>query len=218
MVFTIAHVWIATQALTLMAAVAGLIGSFRNPALIILAFFPSTVSHLLRIYLIRLPFTLNSLKMNFSAHVIAINLLFYCVGGFTRMWVMVLGLSSFLQVLWFVASILKTETVQPLYRWLDQTNAGSQALALSEIWNLLTLGGAGLLPRLLRSQGYLFGYVLYRYATDPAHQRLWASYRLSFTRFVTKLPAVISGLLLKIPQSFESFGMIGLSLYSGPAT
>jgi hypothetical protein len=208
-----------------------LVVSFFDASWIFLPLIPSTLSHVVAIILQRqarnpLPLTFNSLKMNFSAHVIVINLLFYFVGGPNAIWIIVLGISSFCQVLWYLAEVLVprlspsawTERATQLYRYIKNTKAAEQAMALFEIGNMIMIGRYGFLRTLLRSQGYFLVYVLYRYATDWVHQRVWASYRQSFTGLVMKLPAAVSGLLMKIPAWFDSFGTMALNLYNGQAT
>jgi hypothetical protein len=164
--------------------------------------------------------------MNFSVHVIAMNLLFYFTGGFTLIWNLVLGINAFGLVLWYLSQVMVpkmsqsnfTAKIQEFSAWVNQTQIALQLQASCEIMMLFPMGVRGMVMALLRFYGYLFGYELYRYATDPTHKRIWAGYREKYTGLVNKLPAAIAGLLLKIPESAASTGALGMQIYSGVAT
>jgi hypothetical protein len=195
------QLWVSLHFMTTLAVIVAIILSFRDPSYVFLPLLPSTASQIVRIIAQvqgpnPLPLTFASLKMNFSVHVIAMNLLFWLSGVCSVNWLLVLGIDSFRKVLWYLATVVVpamnqssiTSAIVRFYQYFDQGQIADTAMAFLEIMNLLPGGVRGFIRSMVRFCGYLFGYALYRYATDPVHRRTWAQFRAGFTQLVTKLP------------------------------
>lgn len=213
---------------TFISAVLGILLSFKSPMFAVLPLITSTLLHG---FLIHLEFKkpapngqklVNRLLMNYSAHVIAMNILFFFTfsGGF--MWTMALGFASFYQVLAFAVGQIfprmqqnkLTQKLTALYGKITNPPMAPQLLATMEIMSMMmpTRVKSGLV-KFLVMQAYLFGFVLYRYAVDPTHKFIWSQWRMQINQLTMKLPAVIGNLIQKLLNNMSTFGTIAGKIY-----
>lgn len=226
-----ANIWIFLHVATVLSFFSSIILSFKNPFHLKDTYIVGTILHLYIAFLdLRVPSSIrnqpfsNRLLLDYSVHIVGCNVLFFFLSGPSFSWTMVLGLTSFYQVLNFlVGQILPNhrgnwllEKCQVLHQKLTNPPLAKVLLATLEIMSLMPSIAPGL------SKGniffifiaYLFWHVLYRYAVDNDHKQIWAQFRQKIATLAYKLPTFLCNIIMNILNSFERLGAVGCQIYT----
>jgi hypothetical protein len=221
------RLWVTFQFATLISVVVAIPLSFKYPGFREFPLLIGSIVHILTAILnLRSKPAEQSIKnfllLNFSAHVVAMNVLFLFCGGAPIFWKLALGMGSLYQVLGFLChqvfpamqSSTITRKLTQFYWWLTQPPRAQTALATLEIVSLIGGGGRrNVVLKVVKLYAYVFGHILYRYSADPIPEQIWAQQRQSIVGLIMKLPTAIGGILLKAVDSFAMLGEIGKRIY-----
>jgi hypothetical protein len=222
------RLWVTFQCATLLSVIVAFPLSFKNP---LYGHFPILIGSILHVITLIInlrtkPATQQTTKfllMNFSVHVVAMNLLFLWCGGAPIVWKLALGFGAFYHILTFLRyQVFPTARppalsykITQFHEWLTEGGRAHVVLATLEVMVLLGRSGRpGAFVWMVKFYGYLFGYILFQYSVNQTHQQIWRQRRESIVGLITKLPTAIAGILISAIDSIGKFGEIGKKIYS----
>ena len=218
--------YLLLHTLTFFSTVFGILLSFKYYNAQNIYLMSSTLLHLFLCYpSLKAPSRINQtlfnrLIMNYSFHFILMNILFYFV-GVPLSWGVAILLVSFYRLVEYLSTYMFRgatdgigKTINDIYLKLTNPPLALSTLTCMEVMTLFMTPRHlpfGLL--VIKYYIYLFGFVLYRYATDNFHQQFWTQTKLKITSLINKLPIQISNPLLTFIGTFAKMGNIAKNIY-----
>lgn len=207
--------------LTLFASIICTFLSFKQPSISVIALFIGTILYCLCFWMQYnssnpKPKMINVILMDYSIHIIIMNLVYILIGGCTFSWLLILGFSSFYQCVIYLSSNLPAGSLQQLIQkiYLKINPYVQQILVIIELLNFAPISSPEKRSSYLISVFiYIFWFFFYRYATNQIHQMIWTQYRNQIYGFAAKTPNIISKLIYSLVNLFCSIGNLAISLY-----
>lgn len=164
--------------------------------------------------------------LNFAFHVSTTSLIFLCVKYYPVFWRIALALNSFYQALQFITTHYVAGQTNPgmisryilyIYHRLNNPPVYSTYIAALEIYTIIPLSFNQSITKIhslvVVKVFYIFWFLMFRYATNRAHQQLWNTASFYYVSIAGRFPQAISYQMIRLLAMFSNFGTVAEKIY-----